>query len=83
MMNERQLERMREKLETLVGERGNKAMSAVRRGEILPLAQVGMQSQQITGAPTADDFNALQQDMANLYEALTKISNVLGNASTG
>jgi hypothetical protein len=35
----------------------------------------------VTASPTQADFNALQADVANLFDALSRISNLLGNAS--
>jgi hypothetical protein len=78
----RELNRMRETLELLSGERGGgtKPMSALRRGELQPLASLSMQSAQITAAPTMDDYNALQADVAAIFTALSVLSNRLGNA---
>lgn len=75
--------RARESLEKLTGERGDKQLllSAVRRTELGALARTSMKSAQVTAAPTMSDFNALQIDVKNIYDALKKISNVLGNAS--
>lgn len=83
MINEKDLQRIREKVEILTAERGNssRSLSAVRRGELAPLAQLGMTSAQVTAAPTMAQHNALQKDVANLFEALTRISNILGNAN--
>lgn len=71
-----------ERLEVLLGERGDdkKSRSAVRRIELQALASLGLQSKQLTAAPTMDDYNALQADVANIYKALTMISNLYGNA---
>lgn len=79
----RDFERIREKVEKLTGERGDtaKTLSAVRRGELRALASLDMRSAQVTASPTAADFNALQADVANLFDALSRISNLLGNAS--
>jgi hypothetical protein len=76
--------RIKERVETLTGERGanDRAMSAVRRGELRPLATLAedMKSAQITAAPTQADYNALQKDVAALYGAMVLLSNLLGNA---
>lgn len=71
-----------ERIEVLLGERGDakKSRSAVRRIELQAIASLGMKSKQITAAPTMDDYNALQQDVANIFEAITLISNLYGNA---
>lgn len=77
---QRDFERIREKVEKLTGERGDatKSLSAIRRGE---LAGLEIHSQQITAAPTQADFNALQTDVAALFELLVRISNTLGTAT--
>jgi len=79
----RDFDRIREKVEKLTGERGDttKTLSAVRRGELRVLASLNLNSVQVTASPTAADFNALQSDVANLFDALSRISNLLGNAS--
>lgn len=76
-------DRMREKLEKLTGERGDakRPLAAIRRGELRALASISMLSGQASGAPTQAEFNALQRDVANIYDALARISNLLGNAS--
>lgn len=75
-------ERIREKVERLTGERGDatKTLSAVRRGEFTTLAGMTMRSTQIGASPTADDYNALQADIATLFELLQRISNARGTA---
>lgn len=79
---QRDLARMRETIETLSGERGDslKSNSAIRRMELRALAGMKMRSKQVTAAPTAADYNALQADVAAIYNALSRISNRLGNA---
>lgn len=71
-----------ERLEVLLGERGdsNKSRSAIRRGELQALASLDLKSKQLTAAPTMADYNALQEDVANIFKALTLISNRYGNA---
>lgn len=71
-----------ERIEVLLGERGDaqKSRSAVRRIELQAIASLGMKSKQITAVPTMDEYNALQQDVANIFEAITLISNLYGNA---
>ncbi|HJV52794.1 MAG TPA: hypothetical protein VJ652_15105 [Noviherbaspirillum sp.] len=78
----RTVARMSERLELLTGERGDatKAKSALRRTELRPLASLTLQSKQVSAAPTQADFNALQKDVANIMEALTRLSNLAGNA---
>jgi hypothetical protein len=79
----REVARIRETVEKLTGERGDatKTLSAVRRGELRALASLSLKSAQVTASPTAADFNALQTDVANISQALDRISNLLGNAS--
>ena len=79
----RDMQRMRESLEKLTGERGDatKPLSAVRRSELRALASLTLKSAQVTSSPTQADFNALQADVANIFNALARISNVLGNAT--
>lgn len=71
-----------ERFEVLTGQRGdnNRTQSAIRRGELQPLATLGLKSKQLTAAPTMADYNALQEDVANIHKALTLISNLYGNA---
>ena len=78
-----QFDKAREKLELLTGERGDKTKtkSAVRRGELQVLASLKMQSDQISAAPTQAQYNALQADVAAIFNALKKISNIQGNAT--
>lgn len=75
-------ERIREKVEKLTGERGDvsKSLAAVRRGELRTLASLSLKSKQISGSPSADDYNALQADVATIFNALSRISNALGTA---
>lgn len=81
-MNEREFARLREQVQIMTGERGgaDKSKTAVRRGELRPLASLSMQSKQITASPTQADFNALQADVAAMHAAMVLISNLLGNA---
>lgn len=80
----RSFARLTEKVETLTGERGDakRSLSALRRGELTPLASLAtsMKSKQISAAPTAADYNALQQDVEAVYGAIVLLSNLLGNA---
>lgn len=78
----REFDRIREKVEKLTGERGNseKTLTAVRRSEFLPLASLTLKSVQAASTPTQAEFNALQTDVLNIFTALKKISNLLGNA---
>ena len=79
---QRQFERIREQVQLMTGERGgaDKSKTAVRRGELRALASLKMQSGQVSAAPTKDDFNRLQADVAAIMAAFVQISNILGNA---
>lgn len=75
--------RVKEQFETLAGQRGaaSKPLSAIRRGELRPLASLELKSSPIVAAPTMADYNALQADVAKMFAALSQISNILGNAN--
>lgn len=77
---QKEFDRVKEKVEKLTGERGDAtgSLAAVRRADLRTLATVEMQSKQVAAAPTAADFNALQTDVAAIFAAIKKISNVLG-----
>lgn len=69
-----------EKLQVLLGERGGagKVQRAVRVSDlanVMPISQK-MQSTQIAGAPSIEDYNRLQADIANLYDVVTALSRV-------
>ena len=78
----RDFARARESLEKLTAERGDAtfSLSAIRRSELRPLASMTMRSTQVTAAPTQAQFNALQADVNDIFDALARISNLLGNA---
>lgn len=78
----REFDRIKEKVEKFTGERGDKekTLTAIRRGELRAFASMKMNSGIVTVAPTQADYNALQKDVANIYQALQRISNILGNA---
>lgn len=71
-----------ERVEVLLGARGDKDKtgSAVRRIELQVMARRALKSNQLTGSPTMADFNALQSDVAFIFEELVRISNLNGNA---
>lgn len=79
----REFERIKEKVEKMTGERGDgqRTLSSVRRGELQVLASQELSSQQIASSPTQADYNALQADVAKIFNALARISNLLGNAT--
>ncbi|MGL4271488.1 MAG: hypothetical protein ACRCTO_04285 [Pseudomonas paracarnis] len=80
---DRDIQQLKETVEKLVGMRGDatKSQSAVRRSELRALASLKLKSAQVTAAPTQADFNALQTDVSNIFKALQRISNILGNAN--
>jgi hypothetical protein len=54
---------------------GSRPREAVRRQDISAIGRMGeMKSLQVSGTPTADDYNALQNDVRIIYEALTAIA---------
>ena len=79
---QRDFERIKEKVEKLTGDRGDatKPLSAIRRTELRALASLTLRSKQVASAPTAAEHNALQTDVKNIFDALQRISNLLGNA---
>ena len=79
---QRDFDRIKEKVEKFTGERGDtaKSLTAIRRSELNTLVNQTLQSAQVSAAPTAAQFNALQKDVAAIFAALKKISNTLGNA---
>lgn len=81
--SDRELQRLRESVERLTGERGDatKSTSAIRRSELRALASLDLKSSQVSAAPTQAEFNALQTDVKNIFDALHRISNILGNAT--
>ena len=68
---EREFARMREKIELLAAERGDatRSQSAIRRGELVPLASIGIKSSQVSAAPTMAQHNALQDDVQAIVTA--------------
>lgn len=76
MANESEFQRLKEVVENLAGQRGAKfkPLSAVRRGELATLAARPLLSAQATAAPTMDQYNALQADVAALFAALAALS---------
>lgn len=80
---QRDFDRIKEKVEKMTGERGDakKPLATIRRVELSALASLSLKSGQVTTTPTAAQFNALQTDVSNIFEALQRISNILGNAT--
>lgn len=80
---QREFDRIKEKVEKMTGERGDakKSLSTIRRSELNALASLSLQSMTVSTTPTAAQYNALRTDVANIYEALQRISNLLGNAT--
>lgn len=67
-----------EKVETLTGDRGaaGKPKSAVRRDELSGLGSISLKSVQLTDAPTMDNYNALQTDIAALADKFAQLANI-------
>lgn len=80
---QRDFDRIKEKVEKMTGERGDakKPLATIRRVELSALASLSLKSGTVTTTPTAAQYNALQSDVANIFEALQRISNILGNAT--
>ena len=78
----REFDRIKEKVEKLTGERGDaaKSLTAIRRSELKALGSLELLSVQASSSPTQAEYNALQRDVENIFDALKKISNTLGNA---
>jgi hypothetical protein len=69
---------LNEKLEILAGDRGaaGRPQSAVRRDELSGLGSPTLKSAQLTDAPTMDDYNALQADIAALTDKFAQLANI-------
>ena len=78
----RDFARARESLEKLTAERGEATfpLSAIRRSELRALASLTLRSTQVTASPTQAEHNALQADVKDIFDALARISNLLGTA---
>lgn len=69
---------IQEKVEVLEGSRARKALGkrAVRVDHLAPLEQISqyrINSKRITDAPTADDFNALRNDLRTVLSVLGEV----------
>lgn len=80
--SERKIVRALQDLQVLLGQTGAdiKPLSALRRGELLPLASMSMKSAPLAAAPTMADFNLLQADVKMIFDAFVLLSNKNGNA---
>jgi len=68
--------RTKEKVEILVGERGDKREAAVRRKHLLALVgnlPADTSSRPVNAAPTAEQYNALLADVRQLYAAINAL----------
>lgn len=74
--SDRDFLRIKEKVETLTGERGSskKPDAAVLRGDMTFLSGLSMLSTPVTSAPTQEQFNALQADIAAIYAAVVALA---------
>lgn len=69
---------LNDKVEILTGDRGaaGHPQSAVRRVELSNMGSVTLKSVQLTDAPTMDDYNALQSDIAALSDKFGQLANI-------
>lgn len=70
--------RIKETAEKLNGERGNDR--AVKQSDLRAVASYGMKSPAASSGTLADDYAALREDIAKVYELLAKVSNLYGTA---
>lgn len=76
-------ERMVQELQALVGLRGDPGVTArpkaaVRRSDLGVIGQMQqLGSKEVSGTPTAADYNALRQDVRRVFEALATIAQAL------
>lgn len=78
----RDLAIIKEKVEILTAERGKPADAAVRRGHLARLKQIPpLSSAKVTAAPTADEFNALVDDVHGIHQQLAAIAELLSGLS--
>lgn len=68
---------LKEKVEILTGERGRAEDAAVRRGNLKLLGQSAMKSEKVATAPTAEQFNALVDDVHSIDQQLSAIAELL------
>lgn len=67
---------LKEKVEVLNRERGERANAAVRLSEVRAMVNAvpgQPKAKTLTAAPTMDDFNALLEDVRRVYEAMNAI----------
>lgn len=80
---DRDFARIKEKTEILDGSRNNKvkALAAVRFGDLAQLYKFpsAPTAKPLTAAPTADEYNALLDDLKRVYEVLGTIAARLNN----
>lgn len=76
MKDAREFERLAEKCEILLGERGsgNKPQAALRRGDLAAMQSMVMKSRKVAVAPTANDFNELRADIERLMTAMAALA---------
>lgn len=73
---DRDFRRIKDSVELLTGERGGdgKPKAALLRGDLTVFSKRVITSAQATAAPTQEQFNALQADMAALYAAVLALA---------
>lgn len=76
-------ERMVQSLQALAGLRGEpggtaRPSAAVRRADLGAIGKIPqLASKEVSGTPTAADFNALRQDVRRIFEALSIIAQAI------
>lgn len=71
--------RVKEQVERLDGQRGGNR--AVKQSDLKPMASYGMKSPTTATGVAADDYAALREDIAKLYELIAKVANLYGTAA--
>lgn len=88
-INPQELRILRERVDTLVGVRGKPDQAAARVADLRPIREVVAQwrtasaerlpdltSTQVDHAPTASDYNALQDDVAAIHKCLSALLSI-------
>ncbi|PTW53567.1 hypothetical protein C8N35_11622 [Breoghania corrubedonensis] len=85
-MTDAELRLLQERLDTLAGSRNARVrdQSAVRLQELEALRTIPkMRSATATAAPTAEEFNRLRDDVAQLYALLSTVARALVRRNEG
>lgn len=73
-----ELSRLKESVDLLEGKRGNNR--SLKQSDLRAVASYGMKSPTTSSGTLAEDYAALREDVAKLYELLAKASNLFGTA---